>query len=150
MSKGFFNSSSKALARPWDGLIQTQWGGSQVKVVRLLCVSSAKAHITLISFPLFTRKTQSPVFRASPILAGQKSVGAKDHSTPPSPSLSLPLFFKMSWHSTSKVSHTYTLLQSICMSVKRLNTPGQISCFFFSGTNIKGKLNVTDVNENWC
>lgn len=49
-------------------------------VVMLLCVSSAKAHITLISFPLFTYKTQSQVFRASTILIGQKSLGAKDHS----------------------------------------------------------------------
>ena len=87
-------------------------------VVTLLCVSSAKAHITLISFPLFTHKTQSQVFRASSILVGEKSPGAKDHSF-----FFFCLFFKCFFFffkkpsASSKVTHT---------SIYRLQYPWQV------------------------
>lgn len=81
---------SMALVCPWDGLIHTQWvgvgGGLVVLVVvvgggvtrkrlvaKLLYVSSAKAHITLISSPFFTHKTHPQLFRDPSSLKGQKS-----------------------------------------------------------------------------
>lgn len=43
-------------------------------VVTLLCVSSTKGHITLISSPLFIHKTQSCAFRVSPVIEQGKNI----------------------------------------------------------------------------
>lgn len=122
-----FNASSKAVACPWpmgwpDPHTMVLAVGVTRKrlVVTLLCVSSAKAHITLISFPLFTHKTQSQVFRASPILAGQKSLGAKDRSF---------FFFFLISPSVLLQGHPYTHIMTVYLSICEMLIRRQITIF---------------------
>lgn len=100
---------------PWQWLARETWSkhnrGITRKrlVVTLLCVSSAKAHITLISFPLFTHKTQSQVFRASPIPVRQKSLEAKHHC------FFFFFFYQSQYSAARSLIHTYMDHMSICV-----------------------------------